>query len=238
MVEETESNRENLEICPNCLEPNAKDLANCAYCGMPLRPQTSETGEIIESPENRASGEETPEHETEQKKSAPPQQAEKKKSNWTRVMRGMGLYLIVYAIMELPRSFQLENPNDRTLSIISNVIYIVAGGMLAWPMLKEYLAKRKAKQQGEGGNTIIEGEITSEDNDKDDNTIIEGEIISEDDDKVETTSDSSNVVNLNDSVNDSVNEEVERDEISEASNDSAEDKSPAVSSDSEENLEG
>lgn len=165
MVEENEPNRDNLEICPNCLEPNTKDLANCAYCGMPLRPQTSEDGQIIENPENQASGEETPEHETENNESAPPKPAEKR-SNWTKVMRGMGLYLIVYAIMELPRSFQVEDPNDRTLSIISNVIYMVAGGMLAWPMIKEFLAKRKAKQNGEGDNTIIEGKITSEDNDQ------------------------------------------------------------------------
>ena len=217
MAEENEPNRDNLEICPNCLEPNAKDLANCAYCGMPLRPQTSETGEIIESPENRASGEETPEHETEQKKSAPPQKAEKKTNTWTKVMRGMGLYLIVYSIMEMPRSFQLENPNDRTLSIISNVIYLVAGGMLAWPMLKEYLAKRKEKQQGEGDNTIIEGEIKSEDGDK-----------------VEAASESSGEVNLNDSAN----EEVAREEISEASNNPVEENSPTFSSDSDDNLEG
>lgn len=210
MAEENEPNRDNLEICPNCLEPNAKDLANCAYCGMPLRPQTSENGQIIESPEAKTSGEETPEHEAEKNESAPPQKPEKKTNTWTKVMRGMGLYLIVYSIMEMPRSFQLENPNDRTLSIISNVIYLVAGGMLAWPMLKEYLAKRKEKQQGEGDSTIIEGEIKSED-----------------EDKVEAASESSGEVNLDDSAN----EEVASEEISEVSNDSVEENSPTASSD-------
>ena len=26
----------NLDICPNCLEPNTENLAVCKYCGMPL----------------------------------------------------------------------------------------------------------------------------------------------------------------------------------------------------------
>lgn len=98
-------------------------------------------------------------------------QPKKQNKGFTYAMRGMGLYLIVYAISDIPRSLKLEKQQDRMLSLVSNVIYLIAGAMIAWPMLKEYLDKRKkAQSEGPDGDTapvsdtkeVIEGEFVDE----------------------------------------------------------------------------
>ncbi len=153
MTEEKEITRNNQEICPNCLEPNNDDLANCAFCGMPLHGNPgsvelsseysdakTETGAL---PVQTASAEGTAD-------SSDPSKAKNKKDEkinrgFTYAMRGMGLYLVIYSITELPRSLKLENPQDRKLAVFGDIIYLVAGCLMAWPLLKDYLDKRKKK---------------------------------------------------------------------------------------------
>lgn len=161
-------NQEPVEICPNCMEPNAAGQTNCVYCGMSMH-----VGENAENPAQELSTDtsatETP---AEAENTAPAKpQPKKQNKGFTYAMRGMGIYLIVYAISEIPRSLKLEKPQERTLSLVSNVIYLIAGAMIAWPMLKEYLDKRKKAQSGD-----IEEETTPASEVKE---IIEGKIVDE-----------------------------------------------------------
>ena len=84
--------RYNLEICPNCLEPNDEDLAVCRYCGQPLSPDAEviDTAALPEDEktlaENRAAA-------------VPEKKPQKKQENgFRRVMPWIGLYLIYYAV--------------------------------------------------------------------------------------------------------------------------------------------
>lgn len=151
MQEERQIIRDNLEICPNCLEPNEKDLANCAYCGMPLRKQAETAGEIISSEST-----EKPDSDESAKPNSPKAPAEEKKPNrgMAYAMRGMGIYLIFYAVTEIPRSLKVEDPKNRMLAIVSDIIYMVAGVMMAWPLFKDYQKKRKEKKEKESAELI------------------------------------------------------------------------------------
>ena len=151
MQEERQIIRDNLEICPNCLEPNEKDLANCAYCGMPLRKQAETAGEIISSEST-----EKPDSDESAKPNSPKAPAEEKKPKrgMANVMRGMGIYLIFYAVTEIPRSLNVEDPKNRMLAIVSDIIYMVAGVMMAWPLFKDYQKKRKEKKEKESAELI------------------------------------------------------------------------------------
>ncbi|GEM_PF-929008 len=144
MSEENNENHDNLEVCPNCLEPNTQDLANCAFCGMPLRAQIGEDGELTDQPETQQLELSDAAH-TEAPRAQQSPKEEKKKGMWATAKRGIGLYLIIYAVMEFPRALKIESSRDRTLAIISNLIYIAAGLLMSWPMIKEYLDKRKGK---------------------------------------------------------------------------------------------
>lgn len=157
MQEEKEIIRDNLEICPNCLEPNEKDLANCAYCGMPLRKQAETAGEIISSDSTDSTEKSVSDNSDESAKPNPPKApAEEKKPNrgMAYAMRGMGIYLIFYAVTEIPRSLKVEDPKNRMLAIVSDIIYIVAGGMMAWPLFKDYLKKRQEKKEKESADLV------------------------------------------------------------------------------------
>lgn len=129
------------------MEPNQAGLANCVYCGMPLHADASgaEAAQDLaaaDAEQPRTNGNASAESPS-PKTGAP--QTKKLNKNFTYAIRGMGLYLIISAISELPRSLKIEKQEERTLSIISNVIYLVAGVMIAWPMIKEFLEKRKKK---------------------------------------------------------------------------------------------
>ncbi len=164
------NNQEPVEICPNCMEPNTAGQTNCAYCGMSLHAgENAENSAQELSADTSAAG--TP-GEADNTAPAKPQ-PKKQNKGFTYAMRGMGIYLIVYAISEIPRSLKLEKPQDRTLSLVSNVIYLIAGAMIAWPMLKEYLDKRKKAQSGDieeetapalETKEVIEGEIVDQKN--------------------------------------------------------------------------
>ncbi len=154
MQEEKEIDRDNLEICPNCLEPNEKDLANCAYCGMPLRKQTEIASEALSS---ESTEKPDSDNSDESAKPNPPKgPAEEKKPNrgMAYAMRGMGIYLIFYAVTEIPRSLKVEDPKNRMLAIVSDIIYMVAGVMMAWPLFKDYQKKRKEKKEKESAELI------------------------------------------------------------------------------------
>ena len=154
-MEEKQITRNNQEICPNCLEPNNDDLANCAFCGMPLHGNPG----VVELPSDHEDGNTNSEISSDPSASiqgsVEPADSPKGKSKkddkinrgFTYAMRGMGLYLVVYSITELPRSLKLENPQDRKLAAFGDIIYLVAGCLMAWPLLKDYLDKRKQKQE-------------------------------------------------------------------------------------------
>ena len=165
-------NQDPVEICPNCMEPNTAGLANCVYCGMPMHADENTENPSQELNANSPVAGTTGEGAHVEPDNTAPAKPQPKKQNkgFTYAMRGMGLYLIVYAISEIPRSLKLEKQQDRTLSLVSNVIYLIAGVMIAWPMLKEYLDKRKKANEEPAIDTsdpsktteVIDGEIVEE----------------------------------------------------------------------------
>jgi hypothetical protein len=40
------------------------------------------------------------------------------------------------------------------LAIVSDIIYMVAGGMMAWPLFKDYLKKRQEKKEKESAELV------------------------------------------------------------------------------------
>lgn len=177
-MEENKTKKENYEICPNCLEPNRSDLANCEFCGMPLHPDaaaqvkaavsetsTENTNAVVPAPASGEAADETTQAEpskTTEVPTAEPAAAPKKKENkgWTYAMRGFGLYIIFYAISEGVTHFKLEDPKERRLGLLADFIYLIAGCLMAWPMLKDYLndrKKKKAEKEKAASEQIIEG---------------------------------------------------------------------------------
>ena len=134
-TEITAAEPNNLDICPNCLEPNTENLAVCKYCGMPLRPgadpesfEKQETEEELAA--NRAAA--TPPESSKPKK--------KQEGGFRRVMPWLGLYIIYYAvtgIIDTSRRIKAapEEISNPTLAYASWVIYIAAGLLMAWPLI-------------------------------------------------------------------------------------------------------
>ncbi len=128
----------NLDICPNCLEPNTENLAVCKYCGMPLHKgadpdafAAKETEEELAA--NRAAA--VPE---------PPKKQEKQENGFRRVMPWLGLYLIYYAItgcFDINRQIKAAEAEGQTVNTTlaygSQVIWLAAGLMMAWPLIKK-----------------------------------------------------------------------------------------------------
>jgi len=158
-MEENEPTRNNQEICPNCLELNNGDLANCAFCGMPLhadpesleiQPENTDVNTIAGSSANFNTDKDNIEIIDKPSADKPKNEKDEKTNRgFTYAMRGMGIYLVVYSVSELPRSFKIEDPQNRKLAILGDIIYLIAGCLMAWPLLKDYLQKRKEKQQKE-----------------------------------------------------------------------------------------
>ncbi len=128
----------NLDICPNCLEPNTDNLAVCKYCGMPLHQGAdSEAFEMKESEEELAKN----------RAEAVPQEkkpAKKQESGFRRIMPWLGLYLIYYAItgcFDIKRQIQMAaeegQPVNAPLAYGAQVIWFAAGVMMAWPLIKK-----------------------------------------------------------------------------------------------------
>ena len=129
--------RANLEICPNCLEPNDDDLAVCRYCGMPLHPGTEADPSAM--PEDEKTLEQNRAEAVPEKKEKKPQE-----SGFRRVMPWLGLYLIYYAItgcFDIKRQIQQameegQQVNEK-LAYLSQAIWLIAGVMMAWPLIKK-----------------------------------------------------------------------------------------------------
>ena len=128
----------NLDICPNCLEPNTEDLAVCKYCGMPLH-QGAEADEFIMKAEE--ANLETNRAEAAKKKK---KTVKKQESGFRRVMPWLGLYLIYYAITgffdvkrQIQQAVEAGQPVNEKLAYFSQVIWLAAGLLMAWPLIKK-----------------------------------------------------------------------------------------------------
>ena len=151
----------NLDICPNCLEPNTENLAVCKYCGMPLHKGVNpdafaarETEEELAA--NRAAA--VPE---------PPKKQKKQENGFRRVMPWLGLYLIYYAItgcFDINRQIKAAEAEGQTvnttLAYASQAIWLAAGLMMAWPLIKKGYRKlrhlpdeEESEEQAETENT-------------------------------------------------------------------------------------
>ena len=128
----------NLDICPNCLEPNTDDLAVCKYCGMPLH-QGADPDEFLIR-ENEA------QMEAARREAAPePKKPEKKQENgFRRVMPWLGLYLIYYAItgcIDMKRQIDQAQAEGQAVNVplayFSQAIWFAAGLLMAWPLIKK-----------------------------------------------------------------------------------------------------
>ena len=128
----------NLDICPNCLEPNTEKLAVCKYCGMPLH-QGADADEYVRQ-ESEA------ELEANRAQAAPETQkpAKKQENGFRRVMPWLGLYLIYYAItgcFDVSRQIKAAEAEGQTvnapLAYGAKVIWFAAGIMMAWPLIKK-----------------------------------------------------------------------------------------------------
>ena len=128
----------NLDICPNCLEPNTENLAVCKYCGMPLH-QGADADEYVRQ-ESEA------ELEANRAQAAPETQkpAKKQENGFRRVMPWLGLYLIYYAItgcFDVSRQIKAAEAEGQTvnapLAYGAQVIWFAAGIMMAWPLIKK-----------------------------------------------------------------------------------------------------
>lgn len=128
--------RNNLEICPNCLEPNDDDLAVCKFCGQPLIPGA----EVIDSSAMPES-----EQELAANRAAAAEQANKPKkkqeSGFRRVMPWLGLYLIYYAITGVIETAHTEELKDVKLAYLSWVIWFAAGILMSLPLWKKWYRK-------------------------------------------------------------------------------------------------
>ena len=128
----------NLDICPNCLEPNTDNLAVCKYCGMPLHQGADPDAFTAQETEaelaaNRAAA--VPEEK---------KPAKKQENGFRRVMPWLGLYLIYYAItgcFDVKRQIEAAKaegqPVNETLAYVAQLIWFAAGLMMAWPLIKK-----------------------------------------------------------------------------------------------------
>ena len=130
--------RYNLEICPNCLEPNDDDLAVCRYCGQPLNPN-AEPADLSAMPEDEKTLEANRAAAVPEKKPA-----KKQESGFRRVMPWLGLYLIYYAITgcfdmqrQIKAAQEAGQEVNTALAYFSQLIWFAAGLLMAWPLIKK-----------------------------------------------------------------------------------------------------
>ena len=123
--------RFNLEICPNCLEPNDEDLAVCPFCGQPLTPGAEIDPAVMAEDEKtlKANREAAVSEEKEEKK---PQE-----NGFRRIMPWLGLYLIYYAVTGVFETAHNEELKDVKLAYLSWVIWAAAGILMGWPLIKK-----------------------------------------------------------------------------------------------------
>ena len=159
----------NLDICPNCLEPNTENLAVCKYCGMPLHQDADPDAFAAQETEaelaaNRAAA--VPE---------PPKKQKKQENGFRRVMPWLGLYLVYYAItgfFDVSRQIKAAQAEgqqvNEALAYFSQVIWLAAGLLMAWPLIKKGYRKLRhlpeedeVEEQGETENAEVSEEAVS-----------------------------------------------------------------------------
>lgn len=159
----------NLDICPNCLEPNTENLAVCKYCGMPLHQGADPDAFAAQETEaelaaNRAAA--VPE---------PPKKQKKQENGFRRVMPWLGLYLVYYAItgfFDVSRQIKAAQaegqPVNEALAYFSQVIWLAAGLLMAWPLIKKGYRKLRhlpeedeVEEQAETENAEAAEEVES-----------------------------------------------------------------------------
>ena len=136
---------ENMSICPNCLEPNPDNLAVCPYCGQPLHPDADVPDS--EMPEDAAT------LEANRQAALKAQQKDQKNSRqngFRRIMPYLGLYLIFDAVWRIIETSRMgipentENPGNPVNPMLvygSHVLFIIAGILMAWPLIKQWINK-------------------------------------------------------------------------------------------------
>ncbi len=156
MQDEGITKSENLEICPNCMEPNSEGSMNCAYCGKPMQETLADQADSLSESEAANRGNDgSAATDGQPADGNTPRKKQEKGGRFYYLMRGMGVYLILTAFTEIPRSLKIEDPKNRNLALLSNLIYIIAGGLLVWPLVKDFLDKRKKKRE-EASAEIVE----------------------------------------------------------------------------------
>lgn len=147
----------NLDICPNCLEPNTDNLAVCKYCGMPLH-QGADADEYIMK-------EESADLEANRREAVPEEKkpAKKQESGFRRVMPWLGLYLIYYAItgcFDISRQIKAAEAEGQTVNVPlaygSQAIWFIAGVMMAWPLIKKGYRKLRGLPEPEEAEETAE----------------------------------------------------------------------------------
>ena len=168
----------NLDVCPNCLEPNTDNLAVCKYCGMPLH-QGADPDEYTMQTESADLEANRAEAAPEEKK--PPK---KQENGFRRVMPWLGLYLIYYAVtgcIDINRQIKQAAEEGQTVNVPlaygAQAIWFIAGVMMAWPLIKKGYRKLRGLPEPEeveetGEKTDIAPEESSENNITDDDEII------------------------------------------------------------------
>lgn len=157
----------NMDICPNCLEPNTDNLAVCKYCGMPLH-KGADPDEFVRQESEEELAANRAQAVPEQKKSQKPQE-----SGFRRVMPWLGLYLIYYGItgfFDVSRQIKAAEaegqPVNTTLAYASQCIWLAAGVMMAWPLIKK--GYRKLRHLPEEDESAEETTETTENNEASD----------------------------------------------------------------------
>ena len=153
----------NLDICPNCLEPNTDNLAVCKYCGMPLH-QGADADEFLIKKESADLEANRREAVPEEKKPA-----KKQESGFRRVMPWLGLYLIYYAItgcFDISRQIKAAEAEGQTLNVPlgygSQAIWFIAGVMMAWPLIKKGYRKLRGLPEPEEAEETAEETAAAE----------------------------------------------------------------------------
>lgn len=180
MTTDETQNENPVELCPNCIEPIPFGATICPHCGEELAIVDGETvaassvpaepAEVTVETTNEAIGESGAGCPTGGCPLSGGQQPEKK-NVMSNLVRGMGVYLIYFAITRTPEVLKFENPKEKWLGLTSNIVYLIAGILAVWPWVTEYLEKRKrvdealkAEEEAEKeAATDLAPEITDED---------------------------------------------------------------------------
>lgn len=138
------------EICPNCMEPVPAGVDVCPSCGVKMNEFVDTPAADLLSAAKPAPAIEPPAKNDAVPGEAPGGAKAKKPGMMQNLTRGLGIYLLYFAItngykvLSDPKALNLT-PGTREywLSLVSNVIYLAAGLLAVWPWIKEWIEKRK-----------------------------------------------------------------------------------------------